>query len=49
VRPGYGYGFYYGNAWVPVTPYGNQYVVVQQPVVYRSAPRYYSHSHRYWR
>jgi len=49
VRPGYGYGFYYGNAWVPVTPYGNQYVVVERPVVYGYAPRYYSHSHRYWR
>ena len=47
VRPGYGYGFYYGNAWVPVQPYGSRYVVVERPVVY-SRP-YYRRSHGYWR
>src|SRR5262245_11210874 len=55
-RPGFGYGFYYGNAWVPVTPYGNRYIVVEQPVVY-AAPHFYAaphhrryyHSHWYWR
>ncbi|HKA35746.1 MAG TPA: hypothetical protein VKH43_02950 [Thermoanaerobaculia bacterium] len=48
VRPGYGYGFYYGNAWVPVSPYGNRYIVVERPVVYGYGyPRYYRH-YRYW-
>ena len=55
LRPNFGYGFYYGNSWVPVQAYGNQYVVVQQPVVYGARPYYarpYYHRHwdgRYWR
>jgi hypothetical protein len=50
VRPGYGYGFYYGNAWVPVQPYGTRYIVVERPVVYYNRPYYRRHwDHRYWR
>ena len=50
LRPDYGYGFYYGNAWIPVTPYGGRYVVVERPVVYaRPYHRYYRHDYRYWR
>jgi hypothetical protein len=32
LRPSFGWGFYYGDEWVPVRPYGNSYVIVERPV-----------------
>lgn len=54
LRPDYGYGFYYDDAWVPVRPYGSRYIVIERPIVYdygyRDGYRYrrdYRHDRRW--
>ena len=32
--PTYGYGFYYGDSFIPCQPYGDQWVVVERPVYF---------------
>ena len=46
LRPSYGYGFFYGDQWIPVEAYGNRYIVVERPVVYGTRP-YYRHDRRW--
>ena len=44
LRPDYGYGFYYGDQWVPVQPYGSRYIVIERPAYYG-----YGYGQRYHR
>jgi hypothetical protein len=32
--PDYGYGFYYGDSFIPCEPYGSRWIVVERPVYF---------------
>jgi hypothetical protein len=34
LSPDYGYGFYYGDQWIPCEQYGSRWVVIERPVFY---------------
>ena len=47
LRPDFGYGFYYGDRWIPVERYGTRYVVIERPVVYGYGHRSYRRDFRH--
>lgn len=46
----YGYGFYYGDSWIPCQPYGSRWIVVERPAYFghRYVRPFRSYGYRYY-
>ena len=43
--PDYGYGFYYGDSFIPCEPYGSRWIVVERPAYFGHGPAYFGHGY----